>query len=422
MKTLMPHVRRTGRPANGGPSSLSFPRTPSGAPAAKPRIAYIDNIRWTVIAMVVLVHACVTYGGLGSWYYKEPGALDLDARLVFWMYSIFSQAFFMGLLFFVAAMFMPSSYDRKGFAGFVGERAFRLGIPALFFMLVLDPLTTLARDIGTGRFDSVAGALGRYPRYLASGAFLDASGPLWFAVALLGFALVYALGRLAVGVRRGATPSSRSEADPAPSARAVHLTAAILMVTIAAGSFLARLGQPIGTSWHNMQLCFFPEYVVMFVVGLWAGRRGFLRALPREAGMVWLKLAFAVGVPVWFLLLGLGGAFSGNEMAFTGGLHWQAAGYAAWEAFFAVSVSIGLLTLYRERVNVRNRGTGLLAEACFGIYVFHAPILVAVSMVLRTAVIYPLAKAAVAAAIAFALSLGVAWMVRRIPVVGRVFA
>src|SRR5208283_1561251 len=122
----------------------------------------------------------------------------------------------------------------------------------------------------------------------------------------------------------------------------------------------------------------------------------------------WLKLAFIIGVPAWFLLLGLGGALTGGAQAFLGGMHWQAAGYAAWEAFFAVSVSIGLLTLYRERANVRNRATGLLADTCFGIYVFHAPILVTVSMFLRPFTVYPLAKAAIAAALAFAVSLGFA--------------
>ena len=407
------------------PAVSAAPITAETATAAgRPRMAYIDNIRWTVIAMVVLVHACVTYSGLGSWYYKEPVVLDLGAKLVFWMYSTFSQAFFMGLLFFVAAAFIPASYDRKGFGRFLVDRAFRLGIPALVFMLILDPVTSLARDLGTGRFVSWHAALGRYHGYIASGSFLGASGPLWFVVALLAFSVVYAMVRLTGGLVRGKGGSSPLKLTPdVPlTPRAVHGTAAVVMATIAAGSFFVRLVQPVGTSWYNMQLCFFPEYVVLFVVGLWAGRRGFLRSLPRQAGMAWLKLAFIIGVPSWFLLLGLGGALSGREQAFLGGLHWQAAGYAAWEAFFAVSVSIGLLTLYREKANVRNRGTGLLADTCFGIYVFHAPILVAVSMLLRAFTVYPLVKAVLAAALAFAVSLGFAWVVRKVPGLRKVFA
>jgi glucans biosynthesis protein C len=392
------------------------------AAAARPRMAYIDNLRWTVIAMVVLVHACVTYSGIGSWFYKEPAAQDIAARIVFALYETFSQAFFMGILFFVAAVFTPGSYDRKGFGKFVGERLLRLGVPTLVFMLILGPLTGLVRDAGTGRFVSWADSLLRYRQYLASGSFIGESGPLWFTLALLVFSILYATVRLASGLARGSrVPAVRAELALTP--KAVHLAAVLLIVIIAAGSFLVRLVQPIGTSWFNLQLCFFPQYVVLFAAGLWAGRRGFLRAVPRAAGMTWLKLAFVVGVPAWFLLMGLGGVMSpGGEEVITGGMRWQAAGYAAWESFFAVSVSIGLLTLYREKANVRNRGTGLLADGCFGIYVFHAPILVAASMMLKSVALYPLAKAALAAMAVFAVSLAVAWAVRRIPGVRKVFA
>jgi surface polysaccharide O-acyltransferase-like enzyme len=396
-------------------SNLSSVSAGAQTAIAKPRVAWIDNIRWTVIAMVVLVHACVTYSGLGSWYYKEPAVLDIGAKLVFWMYSIFSQAFFMGLLFFLAAAFVPASYDRKGFARFIGERAFRLGVPALVFMLILDPLTSVIREAGTGHLASWPALLAGYSRFVTSGSFLGASGPLWFAVALLLFSILYALVRLVVG-------PGRSKAELSISPRAVHAGAAVIMAVIAAGSFLVRLVQPLGTSVLNLQLCFFPSYIVLFIVGLWAGRRGLLAKLPRDAGMLWLKLAFIIGVPSWLLLLGLGGALTGGEQAFAGGMHWQAAGYAAWEAFFCVSVSIGLVTLYRERANVRNRATGLLADSSFGIYAFHAPILVGVSMLLRSAAVYPLAKAAVVAAIAFAVSLAFAWAVRKVPGLGRVFA
>jgi glucans biosynthesis protein C len=394
---------------------MTAPSLSAASVGAKQRMAWVDNIRWTVIIMVVLVHASVTYSGLGSWYYKEPSVLDIGAKLVFWMYSIFSQAFFMGLLFFVAAAFVPASYDRKGFGKFVGERALRLGVPALIFMLVLDPLTSTIASIGRSQFVSLPAALARYPGYLASGAFLGSSGPLWFAVALLFFSIVYALVRLVAG-----PPKPRAEITITP--KALHAAAALIMAVIAAGSFLVRFVQPVGTSWYNMQLCFFPSYIVLFLVGLWAGRRGLLAKLPQQAGMVWLKLAFIIGVPSWFLLLGLGGALSGSEKAYAGGMHWQAAGYAAWEAFFCVAISIGLVTLYREKVNVRSAGTGLLADTSFGIYTFHAPILVGVSVLLRAFTLYPLAKAVLVAAIAFGLSLGFTWLVRKVPGLRKVFA
>jgi glucans biosynthesis protein C len=387
----------------------------------KPRWAYIDNLRWTVIAMVVLVHACVTYSGLGSWFYKEPVSLDIGARLVFALYETFSQAFFMGILFFVAAVFVPASYDRKGFGRFVGERLFRLGVPTLVFTLIIGPLTGLVQSLGTGQPVSFAQAMRSYAGYLASGSFLSGTGPLWFTAALLAFCLIYALGRLLVGALRRA-PAAPVRTPAALSPRAVHLVAAALIVLIAVGSFLVRLVQPIGTSWFNMQLCFFPQYIVLFAAGLWAGRRGFLAALPRAAGMTWLRLALIAGVPAWFLLMGFGGVLGGSEAVILGGMRWQAAGYAAWEAFFAVSVSIGLLTLYREGVNVRSWETGLLADTSFGIYVFHAPILVGVSMLLRTVVMYPLAKAAVAAIIAFTVSLAFAAAIRRVPGLRKAFA
>jgi len=43
-------------------------------------------------------------------------------------------------------------------------------------------------------------------------------------------------------------------------------------------------------------------------------------------------------------------------------------------------------------------------------------------MMLRNLAVYPLAKAVIAAPLAFAVSLAVAWVIRRIPGLRRVFA
>jgi glucans biosynthesis protein C len=394
----------------------------TAGPAARPRLAYLDNIRWTIIAMVVLTHACVTYSGLGSWYYREGASLGTAETLVLYVYEFFAQAFFMGLLFFLSAVLTPGSYDRKGFRRFLTDRLVRLGVPTLVYMLVLHPITSLIRDAGLGRPMDPAGVAREYAGYLSSGTFLRESGPLWFAFALLAFSLVYALVRVAARAFRKAD-SGRSTARPlACSPRDVHIAASALILVLTVGSFLVRLAQPLGTSWMNMQLCNFTQYVVLFLLGLWAGRRGLLETFPRQAGRVWLWLAAAVGAPVWFLLIGLGGAMSGGETLYTGGWHWQAAGLAAWESFFCVAMCLGLLTLYREKANARTGITGLLADTSFGIYVFHAPILVGVTMLLRSLSLDPLAKTALAAAAAWTASVAVAWLVRRIPGVGRLFA
>lgn len=80
----------------------------------KPRLYFIDNLRWLMILFVVIMHANVTYSMLGSWYYVEEAKLDLFQTIYFSIYGTFTQAYFMGLLFFIAGYFVPSSFDRKG--------------------------------------------------------------------------------------------------------------------------------------------------------------------------------------------------------------------------------------------------------------------------------------------------------------------
>jgi glucan biosynthesis protein C len=384
------------------------------------RLAYIDNIRWTVIAMVVLMHTCVTYSGQGSWFYVEGKAQDIASVLAFGIYQSFAQAFFMGLLFFVAGLMIPGSYDRKGFLRFVGERAVRLGVPSLMFMLVLDPLLTVIRRLAAGTMDW-GGFFRGYPDFVLSLRFLSASGPLWFAVALLAFSVLYAIVRLVAGLVRGRIPRPVS-APRTFTARAISIGATCLIALIALIAFLIRLVQPLGTSVMNMQLGYFSSYIVLFVAGLWAGRNGLLQAIPSGLGRTWLWVSIGVGLPVWMLLQGLGGALEGKGDLFSGGWHWQAAGIAAWEAFFCVAFGLGMLTLYRDRVNVKNRLSGLLSSTSFGVYAFHAVLLVGISLLLRAVAIHPLAKTLAVAAMAWAASTAFAWVVRKIPGVGRLFA
>jgi len=382
----------------------------------KPRLDWVDNLRWLMIVLVVLVHVCVTYSGLGSWYYKEEIKLDLASQLVFYSYELFSQAFFMGFLFLLAGWFVPSAYDRKGAGRFVLDRLLRLGVPTLVFMFVLHPLTEFIKKAFLRPPLRLADVPAFFRWYFGHGEFFRETGPLWFALALLVFCLRYAAVRRTVeafGARTAGAFSGRT---------VTHGTVAALVGVMAAGSFLVRLVQPMGSSWYNMQLCFFPQYVVLFLVGVWARRSAFLTSVPLRFGLAWFRLALAVGGPAWVALLVLGGAFSGNGQALLGGLHWQAAAYALWEAFFCVGLCLGLIVLYRERVNTRGRLSGFLADNNFGVYVFHTPILVAISLALRHAALYPLTKALLVGALVLPACFLFAALVRTVPGLRRLFS
>src|SRR5580704_18968324 len=78
------------------------------------RLAYIDNIRWTMIILVLSMHASDTYSPFGNWYFTDRGQAAMGTILTFGIYQSFLQAFFMALLFFISGYFATSSLDRKG--------------------------------------------------------------------------------------------------------------------------------------------------------------------------------------------------------------------------------------------------------------------------------------------------------------------
>src|SRR5579864_8200229 len=120
------------QPASRSESALRHPA---------PRLLFIDNLRWTMILLVISMHAADTYSPLGSWYFTDRTPLSRPELLAFAAWQMYLQSFFMGLLFLIAGIFAPGSLDRKGTRQFVHDRMFRLGLPVLFYMFVLGPVT-----------------------------------------------------------------------------------------------------------------------------------------------------------------------------------------------------------------------------------------------------------------------------------------
>lgn len=353
-----------------GSVTKATPAFQSAPPRA--RLEFIDNLRWVMILGVVSMHAAVTYGHLGSWYFMEDPKPGLVTLLIFATYQTFLQAFFMGLLFLIAGYFVPGAFERKGLAKFLRDRAARLGIPSLIFMVIIQPVTVywLLRDFSDLSRPPLSRA---YGPYLISGRFLGGSGPMWFAVALLLFSVVYGMARTVS--RR--TPQNQLNA-PLPGHRQLMGLAAVMGLC----TFLVRIVQPMGTSILNMQLCYFSQYILLFTVGIFAWRRNWLLRIPYTFGMRWLILSLTLGTLVWFgLLCAL--LKTHTESKLSGGFTWQSAVLSFWEAFFCVGICAGLLVLFREKCNRQGPLARWLSDNCFAVYMFHTPILIAITLGMR---------------------------------------
>ena len=348
------------------------------------RLFYIDNLRWTMIFLVVSMHAADTYSPLGNWYYTDRTPLSHATLLFFAAWQMYLQSFFMGLLFFVAGFFLPASFDRKGPARFLRDRAFRLGLPVLFYMFVLGPVTEyyVAHSWNSTKPTSMAN---EWIKHIRNWEFLQENGPLWFCLALLIFSAAYVLW-----------PGKRMLCGVPHTGQLIGF--AMLM---AAASFLVRAVRP--PNFLNMHLRDFAQYILLFAAGICAARGGWLAELSFSSAMRWLAVVLPVGFAVWFALV-------------TRHPRWEAAAFSAWESFTCVAICLGLIVLFRDRFNSQGPVSRFLSDNAFSVYVFHPPIVILGARMLHGVAWHPLLKFAtltvIGVVVSFALSAAV---FRRIP-------
>ena len=366
-------------------------------------VAWFDQLRTFVIVLVVNLHACVTYSHVGSWYTQEAPEPTLLEKLPFAFWQAHLQSFFMGILFLLSGALAHGSIERRGPAGFARGRLLRLGVPCLLYTLVLHPFIVFVLNPGGWDFGPLPAA---YARFVIRGNFIGATGPMWFAAALLFFSLALAGWR----ALRGA-PAPRMSAAPGPAAIAAWSAAMV------AATFLTRTVQPIGTSVSNMQLCYFPQYVFAFATGVAAARGGWFQdlarsPLARRAGLCALVLG-PVGLAC---ALVYGGVLRGLGITLlSGGWNGAALAYAAWEQLTGTALALGCLAFFSGRMNRTTPRSRWLSDRSFGVYLFHPVVLVAATLALRALGPNPYVKCALLTAAGLAGSFLVADAARRVP-------
>ena len=370
----------------------------------KPRILYIDNLRIFLIFLVVLHHWAIANGAPGDWYIKESNLSEVG-NLLFTMFVATNQSFFMGFFFFISAYFIPASLSKKGDKLYLSERFKRLGIPLIFYFLVISPFINFLVEKFSNGFN------GNYLDFLMVAKGIFSPGPLWFVALLLIFSVLYLLfGKMNMGIKKNTR---------AFNFRSIHIFQITIFVIVV--TYIIRIFYPVG-HWIpvlGIQPAHLTQYVVCFILGIAAFKFNSLAYLNFAISKRLLIIGQALIIIVFpGIFLITGGA--GDVDLFMGGFTYQSLIFTIWEQLVAVSLIIGLLGIFRKYFNVQNNLARDLSKNSYAIYVLHGIPLVALSLTLQSLMINSMYKFLLFSVPALILCYLLAKLVRQIPVVSRI--
>jgi Acyltransferase family len=372
-------------------------------PQQSGKIFYIDRIKVILTILVVLHHTFITYGAPGGWYFSQKTSL-MGALIPMTLFVSINQSFFMGFFFFLSAYFIGPSFARKGASRFLADRLLRLGVPLVFYSLLLSPLLTYivyyfaeANHISYTQF-----LHGFHP-------WID-FGVLWFVAALLIFTIIYVLCRTVFKTARIpklGTPT--------------FVSIVSFALTIGFISFLVRIWFPVGVVIKPLgfQPGHFSQYVALFILGLIASKNKWLDSISFKTGKKFgmLILILLLVFPCFYIIMQKSNL--GPDL-YAGGFHWQPLLYAVWEQLMGFSLITVLLCYGKKLWNSSSALVSRLSRYTFAVYIFHPLILISLSVALRNWPVDPAVKLLVVAPLAVVGSFLLASLIVMIPGVKKI--
>lgn len=328
------------------------------------RSCYLDNLKLFLTLLVVFHHAGQAHDPSSYWpyHFEDP------SMMMPWIWHFFSTnaSFFMGLFFLVAGYFTPNSYDRQKAGIFVKKKLLRLGIPCI---LMTGILTLLVGHMEIGH--------------------------MWFVENLLLFSLLYAAYRLVF-------PREVSYRQQGP--RIVWLLSIALVMGVIAQ--IVRQYSP-QDNWINIgRILYFeparyPQYVIMFVLGLFACRFDFFDRMDRNTGLACLIMGGLLAVCNYLRADGPWNAFVESLFGF-------------YESLMSVSISFGLIWLFRECFNRTDAFLSWSAAQTYWVYVVHLPLMIVLQFMTDSLTMPRMAKFLFIGLVTTVFSFLIAWGINSI--------
>jgi peptidoglycan/LPS O-acetylase OafA/YrhL len=358
-------------------SSQSTPA--SVAPA---RVAFLDNLRYLMVVLVVLYHAVAAYAIVAPhWAVHDTTLLTAD------IVREFFDVFMMPVLFFAAGYFALPSLEKSGVWKFLTDKVRRLLIPWALAVFIITPLALYDQPVKPVRpfwryWLNYLGSFATRLRFSQTPVGITTQAVYWFISLLFAFFLVFALVYLLARRLRGTEALSvERRMDPR---RSVISGLALFGLLSFAVYFILLLLLP-DSSWFTLSI--FLEFQVTrlvpfagcFALGVYAQSRGwFSSGNPLGSPALWgaLSAALAVGYLV----------FGQPMFADTAGTAHFTAGYLLVSAFLRSALLLSLLAaciaLAMRYWNSARRFDRELSAASYNIYLVHFWIVVALQTAL----------------------------------------
>ena len=389
-------------------------RTEPTAPRA--RVAYLDNLKVLLVAVIIAAHGVAAYSDLESaWPYQDVQEVQLGAvsNAVLSLLALPAVLFVMGLFFLISGLVTPGSVARKGPLLFARDRLVRLGVPLAVWTLVIWAGAKWAVYQVGGETSSF------WWRFVHSDPFLD-TGPMWFVEVLLIYSLAYAAWRLWRGQRAVCGGSPRPLPLPVrpcrggrwsrwrPRSPPQPCSCASSSRSLAARSASPTCGSG-RSSWRCSASASSPPSAAgsrRFPIGSAAGAdtqrsSGCWRSSTLAGTMVLID----VDPEVWF-----------EER-----LHWAPMILAAIEGPLAIGFGIWMLGVAQHRLDRRPGPFGrAMTRSAYAAFILQGVVLIGLMIALRSVDLPAELKALGVAALGVALSFGLAWLLVSRTRIGRV--
>ena len=341
------------------------------------RKAYLDNIRWSVILLVLVYHVCYIFNGV-----KIPGGIpNADNIPAFDAFACLVYPWFMVLLFVIAGMSAAYSLEKRTVRQFIRERSLKLLVPSTLGLLLIHWITGYINIKMSGGLDYIPESL-IYPISALSGI-----GPLWFVQTLFLFSCIIAAIK-----KFGKSDSLRKMCSTAK-------TPVILLLFIPIWGASQILNMPLLTVYR------FGIYFTAFLIGYFIFSNSKVQDRIENIciPMTVLGTACAAAYTVYYY---------GKDYTAPECLHSLFTNFYLWISVIAI---IGLSKKYFNR---ETKFTRYMTSAGYGIYILHYSVLTVSCYILHYYCSFPaIINYIIALVSEFIITFALYEILKRVPVI-----